>query len=162
MIPASACGIPPPRIGAGRALRLPGACGMTPPVMHRSLRPQTIRRELGMALSMLALWLLTLLAPLHLTSGLLRDMAAAGHVLPAGWSVCVTLADGDTDGTDHATIVCPAHAMAQNGAAPPDPPFLLADFQAALLAVVQPAPRYLPVPEAPRPPGQPRAPPALI
>lgn len=126
--------------------------------MARHRISTAILRETGLAIAMFAVWMLALLAPLHQTAGLLHAMARAGHVLPAGWSICVTLAQ-DEDGPQAPVPVCPAQALAKSGVAlPPLPvavpgPALRAPER---LAVLHPA---LTPPQAPRLPGQPRAPP---
>lgn len=118
-------------------------------------------RETGMGLAMLAIWLLSLLAPLHQTSGLLRDMALAGHDISDAWSICITLSQ-DEDGESRVTSVCPAHAIGKTGVATPPPPVLLAGALPTLRGADLPTE----VVRADRPhdcaPGQPRAPPATI
>ena len=127
--------------------------------MTRHRTSITILRETGLALAMLAVWMLALLAPLHQTSGLLHAMAKTGHVLPGGWSICVALAQ-EEDGPDIPVSGCPAHALGKTDIAlPPQPvalPALVTRSYEPLLRAQDDAPaatRYWQ-------PGQPRAPPA--
>lgn len=87
-----------------------------------------IIRETGMALAVLALWMLSLLVPLHQTSGLLRELARTGHDISAAWSVCVTLAQDEAAG-DHVVPACPAQAIGKTGLAMAPPHMALAGFQ---------------------------------
>ncbi|MBL4916379.1 hypothetical protein [Szabonella alba] len=118
-------------------------------------------RETGLALAILAIWMLSLLAPLHQSSGLLRVMADAGHQVPAGWSICITL-DADGGDKDHAIPVCPAQGIGKSGLTAPPPPVMLA----VLLQLPQAAAFSPATPRLHRaqnsPPGQPRAPPAQV
>ena len=117
-----------------------------------------------MAIAVLSLWMLALLAPLHQTAVLLRALAETGHQLPAGWSVCVTLA-GDSadqgDGADRATTVCPAQALTKTEIALPAADVVLIAFRPAQFSYV--AQPVLPVHPARAPPlpVQARAPPSL-
>lgn len=129
--------------------------------MTPTRRPTTVTRELGMAMAVLALWMLSLLAPLHQTSGLLREMAKAGHDISGAWSICVTLAQ-DADGQDHAIPVCPAQAIGKSDLAAPPPGFELASFRSAAGPVLLPAARVAPWSGPGHSPLQPRAPPAAV
>lgn len=75
-------------------------------------RESTVFKELGMALTVLALWMLSLLVPLHQTSGVLRELARAGYDISNGWTVCVTLAQ-DESRPDQAPAMCPVQVMAK-------------------------------------------------
>ena len=86
-----------------------------------------ITRETGMALAVLALWMLSLLAPLHQTSGVLREMARAGQDISGAWSICVTLAQDDT-GAEHLIQLCPAKAIGKTDLAAPPPVVAVAAF----------------------------------
>ncbi len=129
--------------------------------MTRSPNLGSYIRETGLALAILALWMLALLAPLHQSSGLLRVMAEAGHAVPAGWSVCATL-DAKEGGKDHVIPVCPAQGIGKSALGLPPPP--------SLPGAILPLPRAAEFASAvARPhraqnftPGQPRAPPAQI
>lgn len=120
----------------------------------------SITREFGMALAVLALWLMSLLVPLHQASGLLRELARAGYDISGAWSICVTLAQ-DEDSETQLPAVCPAQGIGKNDVAQPPLPNLLAEpvriAHDARYFVDQVAPdsqqRFQP--------GQPRGPPAF-
>lgn len=120
----------------------------------------SIIREVGMAMAVLALWMMSLLVPLHQTSGLLREMAKAGYDISDAWSICVTLAQ-DEDGKDHTIqLSCPAQGIGKDDIAAPPPPIQLAERIATSHDIRFPVEAV----ELHRPqtfePGQPRAPPA--
>ena len=129
--------------------------------MTRHRTAPTLLRETGLALAMLAVWMLALLAPLHQTSGLLRAFAETGHVLPGGWSICVTLAQ-DGDGPAAPVQLCPAQAIGKADLGLPPAQVVLA----AVLPPAQPAlwPDHIMATAAAPPwtPVQPRAPPARV
>ncbi|WP_323038617.1 hypothetical protein [Gemmobacter sp.] len=129
--------------------------------MTRHRTATTLLRETGLALAMLAVWMLALLAPLHQTSGLLRAFAETGHVLPGGWSICVTLAQDD-DGPAAPVPQCPAQAIGKADLGLPPAPVVVA----LVLPPAQPArwpDRVVATAAAPPwTPVQPRAPPARI
>jgi hypothetical protein len=78
-------------------------------------RRHTLARETGIALAMLAMYVLTLLLPLHSAAGLQRDLSALGFSNLANWSVCSSIAnDRDNDPTDPAALTCPATGVAKS------------------------------------------------
>ncbi len=119
-----------------------------------------IVREIGTALAVLAIYVLTMLAPLHQAAGLQRDLAALGYDAIGVWSVCAPLTETDgTDGKGTLQIKCPAAGIGKNdlaailptpivfGLLPASGPVVFSlDFKTALIRPV----------EHPR---QPRAPP---
>ncbi|MFE3838565.1 hypothetical protein [Pseudogemmobacter sonorensis] len=123
-------------------------------------QPQTtISRETGMALAMLAMWLFALLAPLHQTSGLMREMARIGQGPVVGWTFCLT--GPEAAESDHALPLCPAQGIGKSELITPPAP------QGALALDLRDAGRVLPPTFAGLAPGlatrgpqQPRAPPA--
>lgn len=90
---------------------------------HRAARP--LVREMGMALAVLALYVLTLLLPLHQAAGLQRDLNAVGFSTLDTWSVCQSLAQ-DEHGEPHeaAALNCPATGIAKHQLAFVVPPAL--------------------------------------
>lgn len=59
-----------------------------------------IGRELGAAIAVLALYMLVLLAPLHQSAGMQRQLALLGFESSQSWSVCTSIAapgQGDRD-----------------------------------------------------------------
>lgn len=81
--------------------------------MRRARRNLSVTREIGTALAVTAIWLLSLLAPLHQTSGLVRDLAARGFEPALVWSLC-NPTDAAQDAGDDAKILCPAQGVAQS------------------------------------------------
>lgn len=73
---------------------------------------QIIVREFGMALAVLAVWLLTLLAPMHLASRYTAELAAAGIIAPPNWSLCIP-AEQTEDGATLPSL-CPAKSLGQD------------------------------------------------
>lgn len=63
-------------------------------------RMRQIGREVGAAIAVLALYMLVLLAPLHQSAGLQRELARLGFESSASWSVCTSVTNpsrGDSD-----------------------------------------------------------------
>lgn len=82
--------------------------------MATSRKDTTVFKELGLALTVLALWMLSLLVPLHQTSGMLRELARAGYDISDAWTVCVTLAQ-DESRPDQPPSICPAQLVSKAG-----------------------------------------------
>lgn len=130
------------------------------PSRRQSTTLHLILRESAFALAVLALWLLSLLAPLHQSSNLLRELAQAGVNTGGAWTLCIAsdLAS-DPDGT---VQLCPAQSIGKADplAAPPQ--------RAAAMISTLPgesltfAPRHAPRALAPPQAWQARAPPVLI
>lgn len=123
-------------------------------------RNRTIAREMGAAFAVLAIYVLTLLAPLHQAAGLQRDLASIGFATDSGWSICAPLAE-DKDGNKTTVAVkCAASGIAKNELAAVEPSVLHVGI-VRIGEVIAYAPR--PAPEAfalPAHIGQARAPPA--
>ena len=87
---------------------------------------KTMFREAGLAVAVLAIYVLTLLLPLHQAAGLQRDLNAIGYATLDSWSVCQPLAQ-DEDGDPHgaAALTCPAAGIAKHDLAVVLPPALL-------------------------------------
>lgn len=60
-------------------------------------RMRQIAGEVGAAIAVLALYMLVLLAPLHQSAGLQRELARLGFESGVSWSVCTSVADVDGD-----------------------------------------------------------------
>lgn len=100
--------------------------------------PSTARslfRETGIAFAVLALYVLTLLLPLHLAAAQQRDLNAIGYSTLDSWSICQPLAQ-DEQGEPHeaAALNCPAMGIAKHQFATPGP----APLTMALLTDVEP------------------------
>lgn len=75
---------------------------------------QRLMRETGTAFAVLAIYVLTLLLPLHQAAGLQRDLNALGFSTLEAWSVCQPMAqDEDGDPISAAALTCPATGVAK-------------------------------------------------
>ena len=123
---------------------------------------RTMGREIGTAIAVLALYLLTLLAPMHQAraSQLVFEELGYGDVV-SGWALCVPGAPKE-DGRDLSVAKCPTAGIGKKELALPSFDVLPAGLDAAALAPA-PAPviqHFLPANTAP--PGGPRAPPVPV
>lgn len=74
-----------------------------------------LMREMGAAFAVLAIYVLTLLLPLHQAAGLQRDLNALGFSTLSSWSVCQPLAqDENGDPQSAAALTCPATGVAKH------------------------------------------------
>ncbi len=82
-------------------------------------------REMGAAFAVLAIYVLTLLLPLHQAAGLQRDLNALGFATLDAWSVCQPMAENeDGDPSAAAALTCPATGVAKHQLAAVLPPAL--------------------------------------
>lgn len=88
-------------------------------------------REIGTALAVLSLYVLTLLLPLHQAAGLQNDLARLGFETVGSWSICADAGAADKDEQQApAALKCPAAGIGKHefaailpvvlGVAPPD------------------------------------------
>lgn len=85
-------------------------------------------REMGAAFAVLAIYVLTLLLPLHQAAGLQRDLNALGFSTLSSWSVCQPMAqDENGDPQSAAALSCPATGVAKHQLAAVLPPVLVID-----------------------------------
>jgi hypothetical protein len=126
-------------------------------------RRHTLARETGIALAMLAMYVLTLLLPLHSSAGLQRDLNALGFSNLANWSVCSSIAnDRDTDPADPAALTCPATGVAKSQLTAVLPPAITIEQpEAHELGSLVPS-MSVAMGSLPAHFGQSRAPPALV
>ena len=89
-----------------------------------------VTREIGMALAVLSIWLMSLLAPMHQVSRLIGELSQVGIVTVSDWSLCVPL-DLDGDGPGGPLTLCPAQGVGK--------PDILAPMPAVLLVATVPA-----------------------
>lgn len=76
---------------------------------------RSLTREFGTVFAVLAIYVVTLLAPLHHAAGLQRDFAALGYETYGGWSVCAQLSqEGDTKPVEIVQAKCPASGIGKN------------------------------------------------
>lgn len=123
-------------------------------------RSRNIARETAAAIAVMAIYILVLLAPLHQSAGLERDLARLGYTSLDNWSICSSLAPQNENGKPPAVAKCAASGIGKNELAVLTPAAIdLGIVQAVALV------RYAHTPESTeqawhRPSGQPRAPPA--
>lgn len=83
-------------------------------------------RETGIALAVLAIYVLTLLMPLHQAAALQRDLNAQGFATLDSWSVCQPLAQDESGAPVEASALkCPATGIAKHQLAAVLPPVLV-------------------------------------
>ncbi|UYN99216.1 MAG: hypothetical protein KIT02_15025 [Devosia sp.] len=120
-------------------------------------------RETGAAFAVLAIYVLTLLLPLHQAAGLQRDLNAMGYSTLESWSVCQPLAqDEDGQPVEATAVKCPATGVSKHQLAAIVPPAItIAPVSAA--DVLTPPEAQAPL-AAIRPDhvGQSRAPPVSV
>lgn len=129
--------------------------------MHRHRRIMT--REMGTAFAVLAIYVLTLLMPLHQAAGLQRDFNALGYATLDSWSVCASLAqDSKGEPADAAALTCPVTGTAKQQLAAVLPPVLAIEppSHAEIIRFTEASGTALP--GLPRHIGQSRAPPATV
>ena len=93
-------------------------------------------RETGIALAVLAIYVLTLLLPLHQAAGLQRDLNALGYSMLESWSVCQPMAQDENGAPrEAAALTCPVTGVAKQQLAAVLPPVLVIEAP-AIAAVV--------------------------
>ncbi len=126
--------------------------------MHQNR--QKFMREMGTALAVLAIYVLTLLLPLHQAAGLQRDLNALGYSSLNVWSVCQPLVeDQQGDEGKLAQLTCPASGISKHQLSAVLPPSLVIGAP-SIAHIVAFVPAYDPsAPVLPDHVGQSRAPP---
>lgn len=117
-------------------------------------------REAGAAVAVLAIYVLTLLLPLHQAAGLQRDLAKLGYATTSSWSVCATLADNER-GTPTA-VKCPAAGVGKTEFTGPIPISTEIDMPSAYARVVYARASGSPALSLCRHSAQARAPPVTV
>jgi hypothetical protein len=121
-------------------------------------RTRSIIRETGAALAVVAVYMLVLLAPLHRSAGLQRDLADLGYAPLDTSSICTSLAQSNDD-TQQAVVKCAAAGIGKNELASVEPVAIEVGIVRIAMAVEYAAPRTFPPATARRLSAQPRAPP---
>ncbi|WP_332700806.1 hypothetical protein [Devosia sp.] len=123
---------------------------------------RTMSREIGTALAVLAIYLLTVLAPIHEARASQRAFEELGYTaLETGWALCTSV--GVTDGDQDAEVSkCPATGVAKTEFVLPTAAVLPAALDLASLAtpLLLNLPAFTPVPVTS--PSGPRAPPVTV
>jgi hypothetical protein len=123
---------------------------------------RSITREIGTAFAVLAIYLLTILAPLHQARASQLAFEQLGYsTLQTGWVLCSS-ADATGEDRDVTVAKCPAAGIGKNDLAEPSRDVVpLALDRAVLVAPrLAAAPAFTPAPSVP--PRGSRAPPALV
>lgn len=77
-------------------------------------RSRNIARETVAAIAVMAIYILVLLAPLHQSAGLQRDLARLGYASLDSWSICSSLAPQNENGKPPAVAKCAASGIGKN------------------------------------------------
>lgn len=127
--------------------------------MHQS---RSIAREIGTAFAVLAIYLLTILAPMHQARASQLDFAALGYQTEqSGWVLCNPANTGEQD-RDVLVAKCPAAGIGKNDVLAPST--LALPVHVPLASLAAPLPAYVAVfdPAPAAPPNGSRAPPAQV
>lgn len=121
-------------------------------------RSRSVGREIATACAVLAIYLLTLLLPLHQAAGLQRDLSKLGFT-SIEWSICTPIAQDNPSGGTPTAVKCPASGIAKFEFAAIVPPVVTV----GLVGIGEPvayatAPDLVALPTHPHS-SQPRAPP---
>lgn len=119
-------------------------------------------REIGTALAVLAIYLLTILAPMHHARASQLAFEELGYVtLDAGWALCIPLGSDPTDEGQSQPAKCPAAGVGKIDFA--GPPLAGAPLDLPLLVVPDGKSRAaIPEPAPASPPSGSRAPPTRV
>ncbi|RUT34567.1 hypothetical protein EMQ25_00965 [Arsenicitalea aurantiaca] len=126
------------------------------------LARKSVAREIGTAFAVLAVYLLTLLVPLHQAAASQRDFAALGYETIGAWSVCTAINEAGSEDQTPTAVNCPVTAVGKFQLALVDPV-----PQQVFVPVVSLAVYFTPDTRAPPPAAlfhtiEPRAPPVAV
>ena len=120
-------------------------------------------RETGIALAVLAIYVLTLLLPLHQAAGLQRDLNAIGYSTLESWSVCQPMAQDENGAPrEAAALTCPVTGTAKQQLAAVLPPVLVIETPTTAHVIHYDDPLALLASLLPDHVGQSRAPPVTV
>lgn len=127
--------------------------------MHHN---RSMTREIGTALAVLAIYLLTVLAPLHQARASQLVFEGLGYTtLESGWVLCSEAAADDQD-RDVTVAKCPAAGIGKPGIIAPSLVVIALDLAARFVAAPLSMAGATVTPFAIASPSGPRAPPALV
>ena len=127
--------------------------------MHQ---PRSMTREIGTAFAVLAIYLLTILAPLHHARASQMALQELGYsTLESGWVLCSAVETGDED-RDVLIAKCPAAGIGKPDVLPPALAVIALDHDASFVAAPLSLASATVTPFAIASPSGPRAPPALV
>lgn len=122
---------------------------------------RSITREIGTAFAVLAIYLLTILAPLHHARATQLDFQALGYeTLETGWVLCSST-DTRKDTDSSLVTKCPASGIGKQDLVEPTPAVIHVGATTGILLAEPMAPPAIRVPAAFNTAAPPRAPPAL-
>lgn len=92
---------------------------MTQPRRQSKALPlvRILLRESGLAFAILAVWLLSLLAPMHLVSRAVTELRLAGVETGSDWTLCIPSGQSDDEG--RSIPLCPGKSLCGGGLLPP-------------------------------------------
>ncbi|MEO9298874.1 hypothetical protein [Devosia alba] len=125
---------------------------------------RSISSEIGTALAVLAIYLLTLLAPLHEARASQLAFEKLGYsTLQSGWVLCSSLSTSDSDPDSETPVSkCPVTGVGKSALVGPALDAVVLDLGAIMLAAPRPVARVTVRPATIAPPSGPRGPPALV
>ncbi|MET3924812.1 hypothetical protein [Devosia sp. 2618] len=125
-------------------------------------RSRGIAKEMGTAFAVLAIYVFTLLAPLHHAAAQQRDFATLGYETLTSWSICANLTQNDFGDQTVTASKCAAAGIAKNDFVATAP----ASIDLPIIRIVERVAYFTP---SVRPPqtveahiGQARAPPVMV
>lgn len=125
--------------------------------MHQA---RNIGREIGTALAVLALYLLTILAPMHHARASQLDLAALGYAtIETGWVLCTS---ADTGQGEVIVSKCPAAGIGKHDLVEPDLAVIVLGTRGAVLDAPAAAVGAMPAPAPKAFPFSARAPPVAV
>jgi len=117
-------------------------------------------KEIGTALAVLAIYLLTILAPLHEARASQLALEEVGYAtLSTGWVLC-TAAEKAGGDSDNAVSKCPISGVGKPAAVAPNLETVSLDLRATLLVAPRPGALAVVQPTSIAPPSGPRGPPS--
>ena len=123
---------------------------------------RNIGREIGTALAVLAIYLLTVLAPLHHARASQLAFEELGYsTLQTGWVLCASAEGSDRD-SDNPVSKCPVSGVGKPAAVAPGLDLVLLDRGARRRAAPHPLALATVRPAGIAPPSGPRGPPATV
>ena len=128
--------------------------------MHQ---PRRMIREIGTALAVLAIYLLTVLAPLHHARASQLAFQELGYTsLESGWVLCSAAGDSSGEDRDVRVAKCPVTGTGKPDILAPDLAVTTLGRRAGFVAAPLPLALATVTPFAVASPSGPRAPPALV
>jgi hypothetical protein len=128
-----------------------------------AFRRRSMTREFGTAFAVLAIYVLTLLLPLHQAAGLQRDLDRLGFETLTAWSVCAPLVQDEDGNPKTATVVkCPATGFGKQDFAAVAPATLQIIVPTPAIPMAWAVPAIGLKPSIPEHFGQSRAPPVAV